>query len=198
MLNEWPLFNVWPKSRHQAVHARTPTVYLTLALTRVASILERSDWCTPCLDLSRKDKSVHVSVGHNAGSGRLFLGDPACLRKPISPCCLATANPTRATNAALFDVPKDDAAFGQIIRRQFECDFIAGQDADKVFLQATSAVGDQFVAVVEVDAEALIGEDFHDRAVHFDEFFFCHGAAFFAIGARCEKKARFLAGFVSM
>ena len=77
-------------------------------------------------------------------------------------------------SAARFDVTEHDTALVQVVRRQFKRDFVASQDTDVVFLHPARGVGDQLVAVVEVDAETQFRQHFGDEAIHFDEFFFCH------------------------
>ncbi|MNJ60565.1 hypothetical protein D3C77_563070 [compost metagenome] len=67
-----------------------------------------------------------------------------------------------------------DAALGQVIRRHFQGDAVARQDADAVFADAARRVGADFDAVVQFDAVAAIGQHFVNNAIQFDEFFFSH------------------------
>jgi hypothetical protein len=85
----------------------------------------------------------------------------------------ATLLPT-GHRAAFFNVTERDAALAQIVGRQFQCDLVAGQDADVMLAHLARGIGDQLVAVIQIDPETRVGQDFGNHAIHFKQFFFSH------------------------
>lgn len=75
---------------------------------------------------------------------------------------------------ALFEMAEGDARLGQIVRRHLERHLVAGKDTDVVLPHFSRGVGDQLVAVFEIDAETGIGEHFGNQAFEFKKFFFSH------------------------
>jgi hypothetical protein len=71
-------------------------------------------------------------------------------------------------------VTEVDPALGQIIRRHFNCDFVASQNADAILFHAARRVGDHFVTVVEFHAAAGVWQNFHNDAFELEHFFFSH------------------------
>ena len=70
---------------------------------------------------------------------------------------------------------ESDAALADVIGREFQRDLVASQDTDMVLAHFSGSIGDQLVTIFEQNAKTGIGQDFFDHALHFDEFFFCHG-----------------------
>lgn len=62
--------------------------------------------------------------------------------------------------------------FCQIIRRHFDGDFVARQDANTVFPHTSRRMGDNFVIIHELHAKCSVGQKFNDFAFKFQEFFF--------------------------
>lgn len=81
---------------------------------------------------------------------------------------LATAHWRRAATGAFLNVTEYDAAFGQVVRGQFERDFVTGEDTDEVLFHLAGRIGDQLVAVFQVHTEALVWQHFIDNAIHFN------------------------------
>src|SRR5690606_4731904 len=86
---------------------------------------------------------------------------------------VATAIVAR-TRAATIKVAVDDTPFGEVVRRHFERNLVAGQNADVVFAHFAAGIGDNGVAVIQHNAEARIGQYFGDFTTNFDKFFFSH------------------------
>src|SRR5947209_1496642 len=78
--------------------------------------------------------------------------------------------------ARLSAAPVDDAAAREIIRRDLDFDAVAGDDADEVLAHAAGDVGDDFVPVVQLDAELRVGERLFDAAFGLDRLFLRHGS----------------------
>jgi hypothetical protein len=78
--------------------------------------------------------------------------------------------------ASMLDVAENDAALVQIVGRQFQRDAITRKNTDVVLLHFARCVCYEFVAVIEVDAETHLGQDFGNEAVHFNQFFFSHNS----------------------
>jgi len=71
-------------------------------------------------------------------------------------------------------VAEADAALGEVVRREFERDAVSRQDADVMLAHLAGRIGDQFVAVVQGDAKARVGQHLVDHTLHFDQFFLGH------------------------
>ena len=78
--------------------------------------------------------------------------------------------------AAFLDVTERDATFVQVVGRQFQGNAITRKNTDVILLHFARCVCYQFVAVIEVDAETHLGQDFGNEAIHFDQFFFSHNS----------------------
>jgi hypothetical protein len=76
---------------------------------------------------------------------------------------------------AALDVTEGDAAFGQVVGREFQRDLVTRQDADVVLLHLAGGVGDQLVPVLQGDAKTRVRQDFVHDTIHLDQFFFGHG-----------------------
>ena len=61
-----------------------------------------------------------------------------------------------------------DAAIIDVVGREFESDFVAGENADVVLLHLAASIGDQLVAVVEGHAETGVRQYLHHYPIHFD------------------------------
>lgn len=55
---------------------------------------------------------------------------------------------------------ESDAALGKVVGRHLDIDFVASEDADAVLAHLTRCVGQHLMAIVQLDAEHGIGEDF--------------------------------------
>src|SRR5580692_10139197 len=77
-------------------------------------------------------------------------------------------------SGALVLVPEDQSPLFQVIGRDFDSDPVAGQGLDAVLFHPSGRVGDELMAVVELNAETRIGQDFGDQALEFQKFFFRH------------------------
>jgi hypothetical protein len=73
-----------------------------------------------------------------------------------------------------------DAALAEVIRRQFDLDAVAGEDANVVFAHTPRDVGGEDVSVVEFNPEHGIRQGFEHLSFHFNDVFFGHGFAGFA------------------
>lgn len=65
-----------------------------------------------------------------------------------------------------------DSTFGQIVWRQFDTNFVTGNDPDKVLAHPASDVRHDFVSRFQLDAEPGVGEGLGDRTLYFERFFF--------------------------
>jgi hypothetical protein len=65
-----------------------------------------------------------------------------------------------------------NAAFGEVVGRQFDANAIAGNDSDEVLSHTACDVGDDVVAAFQLDPKSSIGKGFGHRAINFDGFFF--------------------------
>jgi hypothetical protein len=53
-----------------------------------------------------------------------------------------------------------DTAFGEVVRRQFKGDFVAGKDANAIAAEATREVSENNAVMFEFDAEKTAGKFF--------------------------------------
>src|SRR5574337_1613582 len=67
-----------------------------------------------------------------------------------------------------------DAAFGQVVGREFDGNAVAGEDADVVLAHAPGDVGEDHMPVVQLHAEGGVRQGLDDFAFHLDVFFFWH------------------------
>src|SRR5262245_56387937 len=70
--------------------------------------------------------------------------------------------------------PIDDTAFGEVVRTHLDQHLVAGQHADAVLAHAAGRVGDDFMAVLKLDAEVGVGEELRHKARKFQLFFLRH------------------------
>lgn len=75
-----------------------------------------------------------------------------------------------------------DAALREIVGREFQGHFVAGQNADVVLAHLAVGVRDEFMTVVKLDTVAGVGQDFQNLAGHFNKVFFCHRLCFGGCG----------------
>src|SRR4051794_26139394 len=68
-------------------------------------------------------------------------------------------------------VPIGDPTSGEVVRGDLHLHPIAGEDADPVHAHAAGAVGQDFVAVLELDLEHGIGKGLDDRPFEHDRIF---------------------------
>src|SRR5665213_487183 len=78
--------------------------------------------------------------------------------------CGSGGRPARFTRT----IAVDDAALRQVVRRDLEFDPIAQEQFDVMAAQASRDVREDFVAVLEFDAERRARVDLLDRAEHLD------------------------------
>jgi hypothetical protein len=129
--------------------------------------------------------------GMSGGKRRRRRGKRACLkanpdaalRHPGYACFTlavvaleAAALRTGRFCAAVFDMAERNASLGEIVGRQLERHLVARKYADMVFPHFSGSVGNQLVAVVEVDAEAAVRQYFGNTSVHFNQVFFSHAS----------------------
>jgi len=62
-------------------------------------------------------------------------------------------------------VAEDQPSFFQIIGRYFDRHPIAGQRLDAVFLHSTGRIGDERMAVVELNSVTRVGQYFGDQSL---------------------------------
>ena len=60
----------------------------------------------------------------------------------------------------------DQPAFGQVIGRKFNCDFVPSQDPDIVATHLAGDVSQNDVAVFKFNLELGVGQRFNDSSVH--------------------------------
>ncbi len=68
----------------------------------------------------------------------------------------------------------NDATFGEIVGRQFDGHFIAGQDADVVLAHLAGNVRGHGVTIFEFYAEHGVGQGLGDRSFHLNHVVFRH------------------------
>src|ERR1700690_33713 len=61
-----------------------------------------------------------------------------------------------------------DPASRQVVRRKFDADPVARQDADEIHAELAADVGQDAVAVLEFDGEHGVGQWFPDRTLDLD------------------------------
>src|SRR5271170_5771146 len=81
-----------------------------------------------------------------------------------------------------------DAAFGQIVGRHLYQHLVAGEHADAVLAHASRRVGNNFMLVLELDAEGGVGEQFRHDTRKFQKFFLRHSlsGSYYAIQDLCD------------
>src|SRR6185312_10462143 len=67
-----------------------------------------------------------------------------------------------------------DAALGEVVRGEFEGDFIAGEDADAIAPQAAGEVSEHQTVMFELNREFSAGEFLDHGALYFYAVFFTH------------------------
>jgi hypothetical protein len=75
---------------------------------------------------------------------------------------------------AIGQMAKANPRFGQIVRRHFEGDFVAGQNLDAVLLHLARNICDDFDTVIQRDSVTRVGQDLGDYTLDFKQFFFGH------------------------
>src|SRR5690606_33484472 len=73
-------------------------------------------------------------------------------------------------------VPVGDPSLGQVVRRHFHLDLVAGENADVVLAHAPGDVRDDLVAVLQLHPEHGVREGFGDRAFKFNDVVFRHAS----------------------
>ena len=69
-------------------------------------------------------------------------------------------------------MPEIDAAFGQVVDRQFQSDAIAGKNADMVSSHATRGVRPDDCPVFQCDAKPAVRKHLVHHTIEFQQFFF--------------------------
>src|SRR5262249_55766032 len=87
-------------------------------------------------------------------------------------CCAAPG-----TRYAYSLEPINDATLGEVIWSHLDQHLVAGQHADAVLAHAAGRVGDDFMAVLELDAKVGVGEELRHRARKFQLFFLRHSTS---------------------
>jgi len=78
-------------------------------------------------------------------------------------------------------MPEVNAAFGEVVRRHLDVDFIASQNADAVLAHFARGVSKHFVSIVQLDAEHSVRKDFRHNSFKFEQVFFCHYGASYSV-----------------
>jgi hypothetical protein len=78
-------------------------------------------------------------------------------------------------------VTERDAAFGEIVRGEFQRDFIARENADTIAAKPTCQVGQHYTLVFELYAKQAAGEFFQNRTGNFYAVLFTHKPPFFGL-----------------
>jgi hypothetical protein len=71
-------------------------------------------------------------------------------------------------------MPKSNSTLRQIVRRQFQGNLIARQDADAIAAQPAGKMGQDHAVVFELYAKEPARKFFQDRAGYFDAVLFAH------------------------
>ena len=69
---------------------------------------------------------------------------------------------------------ESDTALGEVVRGEFEGDFIAGQNADSVAAESASQVRKHQTFVLKLHTEFTAGEFLDDCTLYFYAVFFTH------------------------
>ena len=77
-------------------------------------------------------------------------------------------------------VPEHDATLGKVVRRNFDIYPVSGNDADIVFAHLAGEQPEDFVPIVEPDAELCVRQRLRYDALLFDCFLFRHVKGMFA------------------
>ena len=67
-----------------------------------------------------------------------------------------------------------DPTSGEVVRRELHPDAVAGQDADEVHPELAADVGQDAMAVLQLDREHRVGQRLDDRTLDFDRVFLGH------------------------
>ena len=86
----------------------------------------------------------------------------------------ATGRRRTARAGTAVQMAEGDAALGQIVRRHFQGDLVAGQNTDVVLAHLSAAVGSDGMSVFQGPAETGIREDFRHGSMHYEQFLFSH------------------------
>src|SRR5829696_4433012 len=70
--------------------------------------------------------------------------------------------------------PVGDAPAGQVVGRELDTDPVARQDPDEVHPELAADVGEDSVAVLQLDREHRVRERLDDRSLHLDRVSLCH------------------------
>lgn len=66
----------------------------------------------------------------------------------------------------------DDATFREVVWRQFNPDFVTGDDTNEVLAHPSSHMRHDLTAGLQLDTESSIGQGLCNSAFHFESFFF--------------------------
>ena len=66
-----------------------------------------------------------------------------------------------------------NTAFGQVVRRQLDQDFVADEHADAILAHFAGGMAKDLVIVFEPNAEHCVGEQLHNLTAQFKQFFLC-------------------------
>ena len=77
-------------------------------------------------------------------------------------------------------VPEHDASLGKVVRRDFDIYPVSGNDANIVFAHLAGEQPEDFVPIVEPDAELCVWQRLRHDALLFDCFLFRHVKGMFA------------------
>jgi hypothetical protein len=82
--------------------------------------------------------------------------------------------PLAFTTAGQLSLAVHNSPLGQVIRRDFDCDPVAGDDADEILAHLAGDMGEDAMAVLELDHELGVGKRLHDAPFGTNRFLFGH------------------------
>src|SRR5690348_2260192 len=109
------------------------------------------------------------------------LGPPDCAGRIDRPATRLDARSIpaagRRCRSARVEMTERDAPLAQVIGRDFERDFVTGDDANMVLAHFSRGVSDEMVAVIERDAITGIGQQLGDEPIYLENFVFSYSFA---------------------
>jgi len=92
--------------------------------------------------------------------------------------CSRHLEPGRRSGGKLFlSVPERDPAFGQIVRREFESHFVAGEHANAIAAKAARKMGQHDAVMVQLHAEQTARKLLENGACYFYAVFLTHSTS---------------------
>lgn len=123
------------------------------------------------------DRAVAQRKFRARGIAQVHCSHISCVRR-VGPAAFskvsAPESALASTNGRLPRCPfaEDDPAFAQIVWRHFDVYAVSNDRSDAIATHLSCSVADKTMPIVEGDAEAPVGQDLVDRALHRNELFF--------------------------